>query len=261
MGKKFWFKLDKDKIKLQLKDLGKKFSLRRKGSKKLTLLILLFMLIGVGIAIYNSDYDFPKKAEENPEVVIEPIVSREENITEEAQELTARPAEKESFPVEPARITNRQEREEKEPVEGVVTEPVRPVEKKTSQELKLLKPVSGDILQGPGWYYHPVFDDWRYQQGIELSGNPGDVVMAAASGNVISIKEDEYKGILVTIEHENGWQTEYGHLERTTVSPGDSVGKGQEIGRLGTTGISSQPSLYFDLKTSAGSIDPTKYFE
>jgi murein DD-endopeptidase MepM/ murein hydrolase activator NlpD len=245
MERKFWFKLDKDKIKLQLKDLGRIFSSGRKINKKLTILVLFFILIGVSIALYNNGYEWENDLKENQEVIIEPIISREESITD--QESPLLPVEKENKPVLP--------------VEDVVTRPLKPVIESIPSEIQLLKPVSGEILQGPGWYYHPVFDDWRYQYGIELNGNTGDIVMAAAPGEVISITEDEYKGIVLTIEHTNGWRTEYGHLLRTTVSPDENVAKGQEIGRLGSTGITSQASLYFDLQNQEGSIDPINYFE
>ncbi|MFP4016621.1 MAG: peptidoglycan DD-metalloendopeptidase family protein, partial [Halanaerobiales bacterium] len=152
---------------------------------------------------------------------------------------------------------------ENDDVEGVVTEPLRPVNELQGEgeSLELLKPVSGDIVQDAGWYYHPVLDDWRYQQGVEILGNTGDIVMAAADGRVASVFEDDYKGIMVLIEHQNGWITEYGHLQRAAVAPGQQVGKGEEIGRVGVTGMVSQPSLYFSLKNQDGAIDPVAYFE
>ena len=151
--------------------------------------------------------------------------------------------------------------DEMEVPQGVVTESFRPVDQFQGTVFRILRPISGNILQESGWYYNDILDDWRYQQGIELAGNIGDIVMGAADGKVSTIKEDEYKGIMVIIEHENGWITEYGHLERTSVSPGATVMKGQEIGRIGITGMTSQPSLYFSLKNKDGAVNPVDFFE
>ncbi len=146
-------------------------------------------------------------------------------------------------------------------LQGVVTQSFRPVQEFQGTEFRILRPVSGDILLEPGWYYNALLDDWRYQQGIELAGNIGDIVMAAANGKVSAVKEDEYKGIMVIVEHDHGWITEYGHLERVSVSPGTILVKGQEIGRIGTTGMASQPSLYFSLRNKDGTVNPVDFFE
>lgn len=335
MDKKFWLKLDKNKIILQLKDLGKRFSLRRKTGRRTLLIIFLFsILIGVGYAIYNYDLPVEEGQESGVTVELDEVIpggednpvsrSQEErgnapeketgdnnsvadkteqevNQTEQTteKEVTAevvkeRPAEDVTeTPAEEIKKTDTEEelnqpvmaerqeetaptqetgsREAKypankdqtqEPAQGVITEPVRPVvEQETEAGLSLLKPVSGELVQEPGWFFHPVFEDWRYNYGVEFAGNPGDVVMAAAGGRIVSVSEDAYRGILVAIEHANGWLTRYGHLQRTVVSPGEVVARGQEIGHLGTTGITGEPSLYFELQNRESNIDPVEYFE
>ena len=70
---------------------------------------------------------------------------------------------------------------------GVVTESLRPVSRiEEERGMELIKPVSGEVVQTSGWYYNPVLEDWRYQEGIAFSGNAGDIVMAAAAGRVLS---------------------------------------------------------------------------
>lgn len=145
----------------------------------------------------------------------------------------------------------------------MVTEALRPVSTYDNREqgLELIRPVSGELVQTAGWYYNPVLEDWRYQEGVGFAGNTGDIVMAAAAGKVVLVEEDAYRGIMVVIEHENGWLTEYGHLERATVSPGSQVAKGQEIGRIGESGMTFEPVLYFSLKNTEGALDPLSYFD
>ncbi len=276
MDKKFNFKLDKDKIKLQLKDLGKRFA-RRKGSfSRAILFFMFFVLLGVGFVIYNGEQD-------NNDLSSNQNIEEKQNVQieygEEQASFYTAPREAENdftlnYPgmrenentganssVREETATKKENTEEE--IEGVVTESVRPISQIQQDvwNIELLRPVSGEIIQNSGWYYHSVLDDWRYQNGLEFSGNSGEIVMAAAEGQVSTVLEDTYKGIMVLVEHENGWITEYGHLQRAVVSPGEQVSKGQEIGSIGVTGMTSQPSLYFSLKNQDGAIDPVAYFE
>ncbi len=282
MDKKFNFKLDKDKIKLQLKDLGKKFAKKQGRFRNAFLIFMFFVLLGVGFAIYNGQQADPNNFSYNQnDENVEFDYGEEQPSFYSAQE-TERDFtlnypglnENQSTGDNQSTIANhntidkqsqgiRQNENTGEEIEGVVTESVRPMNQVQEDEwnLELLRPVSGEIIQSSGWYYHSVLDDWRYQNGLEFSGNTGEIVMAAAEGEISTVQEDSYKGIIVLVEHENGWITEYGHLQRAAVSPGDRVSKGQEIGTIGVTGMTSQPSLYFSLKNQDGAIDPVAYFE
>ncbi len=276
MDKKFNFKLDKDKIKLQLKDLGKRFA-RKQGSLRSAILIFMFfVLLGVGFVIYNGEQNEPNNFSSNQNSEEKQNVHFEYG-EEQASFYNAQEAEngftlnypgmRENQNIESNSSVREEENAAKEnaeeEIEGVVTESVRPISKIQQDvwNIELLRPVSGEIIQNSGWYYHPVLDDWRYQNGLEFSGNSGEIVMAAAEGQISTVFEDNYKGIMVLVEHENGWITEYGHLQRAVVSPGEQVSKGQEIGSIGVTGVTSQPSLYFSLKNQDGAIDPVAYFE
>lgn len=271
--KSFRFKLDRDKIKLQLKDLGE--GLRKKGALRniLSLVLLLVLLIG-GFFFYRNVQE-GKGEEFSPE---NPLIhfnyEKEEGAGDNNQ---ARPGNfslnypalndildsnefiniSEEDLAEPAREIGEEE------ITGVVTEALRPVSTYDNREqgLELIRPVSGELVQTAGWYYNPVLEDWRYQEGVGFAGNTGDIVMAAAAGKVVLVEEDAYRGIMVVIEHENGWLTEYGHLERATVSPGSQVAKGQEIGRIGESGMTFEPVLYFSLKNTEGALDPLSYFD
>ncbi|MTI59211.1 MAG: M23 family metallopeptidase [Firmicutes bacterium] len=275
MDKKYWFKLDKGKIKLQLKDLGRKISSNKNNYKKVLLVFLFFMLLGIGYAVFNEVGvdDTAKKqtgitVEELSSVQVErsgPVINnnpyqQDKEFSLDYNSLEENKVEREED-TEGKKPGEKQDQDLKDNVTGVVTESLKPMNEIRAQALELLAPVSGQVLQEPGWYYHPVFDDWRYQHGIVLEGSKGDVVMAAEQGRVISVREDEYKGIMVSIQHDNGWETEYGHLQKTSLSPGERVVKGQEVGRLGATGLSEEPSLYFQLINDEGPIDPREYIK
>lgn len=265
--KSFRFRLDRDKIKLQLKGLGEQLR-NKKGVLRNTALILLFLLfIGSGFFYYRNVQE-GKGGEFSPE---NPLIQLNyEESEEEPYESPATtgnfslnyPGLSEIIDITEQNAVDTKRNDVEEEVAGVVTEALRPISSydNTRQGLELIKPVSGEIVQTSGWYYNPVLEDWRYQEGIGFSGNSGDIVMAAAAGKVLSVEEDVYRGIMVVIEHEDGWVTEYGHLERATVSPGSRVSKGQEIGRVGNTGMATEPILYFSLKNNEGAIDPLSFF-
>jgi murein DD-endopeptidase MepM/ murein hydrolase activator NlpD len=63
-------------------------------------------------------------------------------------------------------------------------------------------------------------------------------------------------GNLLIIDHGNGWQSVYGHLDRIIVSCAQSVLKNQEVALLGTTGNSSGPHLHFELRKDGGYVNP-----
>lgn len=270
MDKKFKFKLDKDKIKLQLQDLGKKIIKKNSNFRGAILVLIFFVLLGFGYAIYNDGTKTDPVQNKEEKISSEIVSDKEETGKDDQPIFYNNPYQRQedfslNYPdVKENENSNREQLQEKENrTVGVITESVKPVTdiRSENQGIELLRPVSGKIKQDSGWYYHPVFGDWRYKEGIEIVGNSGQIVMAAADGQVLSVKEDDYKGILVILKHQEGWFTEYGHLQKTTVSPGDRIAKGQEIGRIGSTGITDGPSLYFSLKNQDQVIDPINYFE
>ena len=82
----------------------------------------------------------------------------------------------------------------------------------------------------------------------------GSDVQAALDGVVFDDAPGHEYGITVQIDHENGFQTLYGHLSQTLVKPGDRVKKGQVIGKSGDTGNVTGPHLHFEVRK--GSNNP-----
>ena len=100
-------------------------------------------------------------------------------------------------------------------------------------------PTSGEITQGY-FGYHP---------GIDIGGWTGAPVLAADSGYVVATGWDNTGyGLSVVIDHGNGFQTLYAHMNDYYVSPGENVAKGQQIGEVGETGNSTGPHLHFEIR-------------
>jgi murein DD-endopeptidase MepM/ murein hydrolase activator NlpD len=91
-------------------------------------------------------------------------------------------------------------------------------------------------------------------QGVDLSGEMGDPILAADGGTVILEKNDPGGyGNFIVVDHGNGRLTLYGHLDQFRARQGESVKKGQRIGDMGNTGRSTGPHLHFEVIEGATS--------
>ncbi|MBL3686038.1 M23 family peptidase [Leucobacter zeae] len=85
--------------------------------------------------------------------------------------------------------------------------------------------------------------------GIDLATGMGTPILAAQSGEVAMTYWDGCGGNMVSINHPNGWQTRYAHMNSwAIVSPGQYVSAGQTVGYVGSTGCSSGPHLHFEMR-------------
>ncbi len=101
---------------------------------------------------------------------------------------------------------------------------------------------------------------WRHS-GLDIACGYNKPIYAADSG-IISRAETGYNGgygNVVIIDHGNGKQTLYGHLNKIYVSSGESVGKGAEIGIMGSTGRSTGPHLHFEVRLGGSRKNPLNY--
>ena len=103
-----------------------------------------------------------------------------------------------------------------------------------------------------------------YHHGIDISGAgaSGSLVVAGASGTVTEAGwSTTGYGNYVIIDHGNGVETLYGHMldNSISVSKGDTVYKGQAIGRVGDTGYSFGAHLHFEVRINGNRVDPARY--
>ncbi|HMN45002.1 MAG TPA: M23 family metallopeptidase [Povalibacter sp.] len=98
-----------------------------------------------------------------------------------------------------------------------------------------------------------------YHKGIDFAGPAGSQVVAVAAGVVTYSKDRFGYGKTVEINHGNGYVTRYAHNQRTLVTPGDTVQKGQAIALIGSTGRSTGPHLHFEVLKNGRAIDPMSF--
>ncbi|MFP8489877.1 M23 family metallopeptidase [Gracilimonas sp. Q87] len=101
---------------------------------------------------------------------------------------------------------------------------------------------------------------WRSEhQGVDLKANLRDKIVAAESGVVVKAGTGRGYGKMVRIKHGNGYETVYAHMSKISVKEGDTVKKGQEVGRAGNTGTSTGVHLHFEIIKNGTHINPESY--
>lgn len=99
---------------------------------------------------------------------------------------------------------------------------------------------------------------WRSRHyGLDLDGRRGEPVQASNRGVVALVGDFFYGGISVYLHHGEGLMTVYHHLSGALVAAGDTVQRGQVIGRVGATGRVTGPHLHWGAQYGAVSFDPT----
>lgn len=96
----------------------------------------------------------------------------------------------------------------------------------------------------------------RIHRGIDLNGNARDAVYAMLDGIVVLAEMLFYEGIMVIINHGNGIFSYYMHMEKLYVVSGDKVVAGQQIGTVGSTGMSTGPHLHVSLIINGVQVNP-----
>lgn len=117
----------------------------------------------------------------------------------------------------------------------------------------------GEVTSEFGWRIHPVTGEERYHSGIDIGGDYGDPICAAAAGQVSIAEWREGYGYTVMIDHGGGIQTLYGHNEDIVVSVGQYVAQGEVIAYCGSTGISTGPHCHFEVRENGTEVDPWGY--
>nr|MCU0269336.1 peptidoglycan DD-metalloendopeptidase family protein [Acidimicrobiales bacterium] len=106
---------------------------------------------------------------------------------------------------------------------------------------------------------HPVYNVVRMHNGADLDGAMGEEIFAVADGEVLFAEERGGYGNTVVIDHGFGLGTLYAHQSELLVSAGDRVVRGQVIGRVGSTGVSTGPHLHFEVRVFGQPVNPMPY--
>ena len=117
-----------------------------------------------------------------------------------------------------------------------------------------------DVSSLYGMRVHPRYGYWKMHEGVDLSAPKGTPVYATGNGGVVRASWQRGYGELIELNHGFGYKTRYGHLSKMYVSPGDSVTRGQVIGEVGNTGVSSGAHLHYEVRFRDKTVNPIHYF-
>ena len=121
-------------------------------------------------------------------------------------------------------------------------------------------PVDGKLESGFGGRSNPFGGSgYEFHSGQDIEAPWGASVVAGASGKVSFVGWQNGYGQLVVIDHGGGLTTRYGHLSHIDVVQGESVTRGQFIGRVGSTGRSTGPHLHYEVRINDEPVNPLQY--
>ena len=120
-------------------------------------------------------------------------------------------------------------------------------------------PIYGEITSDFGWREHPIYGDARFHSGIDISGDYGEAVCAAADGECIYSDWISGYGYAVILDHGGGVTTLYGHNEELIVQEGQFVKRGALIALCGSTGNSTGPHCHFEVREDGEPVSPYGY--
>ena len=122
-------------------------------------------------------------------------------------------------------------------------------------------PAQGPVSSGFGWREHPTGGGTRFHYGVDLAAEADSPVASFADGTVTLVGESTGYGKYCMVSHPGGWQTLYAHCSRISVSSGEQVTKGQTLGQVGDTGLTTAAHLHFELQKDGTYYNPIYYVQ
>lgn len=120
----------------------------------------------------------------------------------------------------------------------------------------LVQPVPGRQTSRFGMRRHPILGYRRMHSGVDFKASYGTPIVAVSDGQVASAGRAGGCGNAVRINHGSGLSTRYCHMSRMAVHGGQSVRRGQVIGYVGSTGLSTGAHLHYEMYRGGRAIDP-----
>jgi murein DD-endopeptidase MepM/ murein hydrolase activator NlpD len=128
-----------------------------------------------------------------------------------------------------------------------------------------IQPISNKQLlalaSGFGFRVHPIYKVKKMHTGIDFAASIGTPIYATADGKVVTVdvKFSGY-GKVVEIDHGFGYKTRYAHMHEFAVRAGQSIKRGDLVGYVGNTGLSTAPHLHYEVLINGSQVDPVHYF-
>ena len=121
-------------------------------------------------------------------------------------------------------------------------------------------PGHSTITSPYGYRTHPITGKYKLHTGTDISAPNGTAILAAGGGTVVKSCMTTAYGNYVIVNHGGGVMTAYAHMSRRSVSVGDKVSAGQQLGCVGSTGWSTGNHLHFEVIVNGSFTNPMGYF-
>ncbi|HQQ95500.1 MAG TPA: M23 family metallopeptidase [Bacteroidia bacterium] len=117
------------------------------------------------------------------------------------------------------------------------------------------------VTSGFGWRTHPIYKTFEFHPGMDFSAEQGTPIYTTGDG-VVERADNLAQGYgnHVVINHDFGYHTLYGHMSRMAVKVGQKVKRGQLIGYVGSTGLSTAPHLHYEVIRNGNKVNPINYY-
>jgi len=122
-------------------------------------------------------------------------------------------------------------------------------------------PVRGKVLIPYGEYRDTVFNIRTFKNGVEIEAGTDAVPRAVAGGRVIFASPFENYGMLLIIDHGNGYNTLYGNLSDIPLQKNDLLIQGTDLGKITRSKFLNTPALYFEIRHNGKPVDPAEWME
>lgn len=128
-----------------------------------------------------------------------------------------------------------------------------------------VQPISNKDLtrtaSGWGWRIHPIYKIRKFHEGMDFTAPTGTDIYATGDGVVIETASSHRGyGNNVTIDHGYGYKTLYAHMDKFKVKPGQKVKRGDVIGTVGNTGLSTAPHLHYEVFLNNVKVNPVNFY-
>jgi murein hydrolase activator len=120
-------------------------------------------------------------------------------------------------------------------------------------------PADGQVVSFFGRQKHPTFNTYVQRKGIEIRTKEGSFIHAVMPGAVVYADWLKGYGLVIILDHANGYFSLYAHAARILAKVGEQVAEGYPIGETGDTGVTGENTLYFELREGAEPVDPLQW--
>ena len=136
--------------------------------------------------------------------------------------------------------------------------------KERAASIPAIQPISEKFLRamasGYGYRRDPIYGTGKFHEGMDFSSPVGTPVYATGDGKVTTAKWQSAYGNLVELDHGYNYTTRYAHLSQILVKPGQTVKRGDIIGKVGNTGKSTGPHLHYEVRLKGQPQNPVNYY-